>query len=449
MAALQPYSAHTRAILTLGLPLIGSHIAQMTIHMTDTLMMGWYGVDELAALTLAGSVYIVIFLFGSGFAFAVMPIVAQAVGSGDETRVRRATRMGMWASLIFFVLAAPILWASESLLLAIGQDPQISELAQDYLRIAVIGFAPALMVMVIKSYLAALERTQIVLWITVAAFFANVALNYAFVFGNWGAPEMGVRGAAIASITVQLLTFPALAIYAVVVLPEHTLFKNFWRADPEALREVFRLGWPIALTNLAEVGLFVAAAIMMGWVGTQDLAAHGIAIQWASIMFMVHLGLSNVATIRAGNAQGRNDPPNLRRGALVVTLISLVFALLVTLLFVAVPAQLISVFLDPTIPNRTEIIEIGAGLLIMAGLFQFADSAQVITLGLLRGVHDMRTPMIFAVVSYCIVGLPSSYILGFTFDLGGIGVWAGLVIGLAVAAILLAHRFWTGAGRAH
>ena len=183
------YGGHTKALLILGLPLIGSHLAQMVIQVTDTVMMGWYGVEELAGIVLASSMFFLFFIIGSGFSFAVMPMVANAASAGDDLEVRRVTRMGLWASALYVIIAMPFLWWSKALLLAVGQDPIVAGFAQDYLRIAAFGLLPSLFIMVMKSYLAALERTQIVLWVTIIAAVINAVLNYMLIFGHWGAPE--------------------------------------------------------------------------------------------------------------------------------------------------------------------------------------------------------------------------------------------------------------------
>lgn len=436
------YPQHVRAITILGLPLIGGHLAQFAIGLTDTVMLGWYGIDALAAITLASSFFFTLFIMGGGFAWAVMPMVASFNAEGDEISLRRATRMGMWLSMIFAVVAMPLLWWSSDVLQALGQDEQLSEAAQRYLRVAGWAMFPALLVTVIKSYLAALERTQIVLWISLASAVVNGLANYALIFGNWGAPELGLQGAAIASLMTQTLALIGVVFYAVLVLPEHALFQRLWRLDPEMFGKVFRLGWPISLTGLAESGLFVASALMMGWLGTVPLAAHGIALTMASATFMVHLGLSNAATIRAGNAFGRHDPEHLARGGSTAIVLSLVVSMLTTVVFVVMPEPLISAFLDPADPAKEQIISIGIVLLAMAALFQLVDGAQVVALGLLRGVQDTKTPMVIAAISYWVIGMPCSYLLGFVFDFGGVGVWSGLVIGLAFAAVMLVVRFW-------
>lgn len=435
-------TAHARAIAILGLPLIGGHLAQMAIGVTDTVMLGWYGVEALAAVTLASTYFFVLFIFGAGFAWAVMPMVATFAAEGDETSIRRATRMGLWLSLGFALLALPLMIFAAPILRLMGQEEVVVVSGAKYLAIAGWGILPALFVIVLKSYLAALERTQVVLWITVLAAVVNAMVNYALIFGNWGAPEMGVTGAAIASLATQIVSLVGVVIYVRMVLPEHDLFRRLWAVDWDMLKRVFGLGWPISITGLSETGLFAASAVMMGWLGTVPLAAHGVALQLTALAFMVHLGLSNAATVRAGNAHGRHDVDHLARGAWVVTVLSVIFSAITVAFFIAIPETLIGIFILPDDPARVEIVQIGVGILVMAGLFHLVDGIQAIALGVLRGVHDTRKPMVIAAFSYWIVGIPLSYLLGFVLKLGGVGVWAGLGIGLGVAAILLSIRFW-------
>jgi len=441
------YREHVRAVLLLGLPLIGSHVAQFAVHVVDTVMLGWYDIEALAAVVLATTFFFILFIVGSGFAWAVMPMVASASEEGDDTQVRRVTRMGMWISVAVATLAMPVMFFSGPILRLMGQEDDLSVLAQDYLRIAGWGMFPALLVMVLKSYLAALERTRVVMWATLGAAVLNGVLNYALIFGNWGAPEMGVRGAALASVVLQVATLALLSVYALRALPEHNLFVRIWRPDWEALAQVFRMGGQIGMTSLAEAGLFSASTIIMGWIGTLELAAHGIAIQIISFFFMVHVGLSNAATVRAGRAFGRGDEPGLRMGAWAVTSISLGFAIFAMIIFLAVPGLMIGMFIDPGEPLRADILAVGSSLLAVAAFFQLADASQVMALGLLRGVQDTKTPMIYAAFSYWVVGVPLSYLLGVTWGFGGVGVWFGLVIGLVIAGALMANRFWTRSSR--
>lgn len=441
------YAEHARATMALGGPLIASNLAMFAIHMIDTIMLGWYDVTALAAATVATSLFFLVFIVGGGFGQAVTPLVAAAEEEGDETQVRRVTRMGLWLSVLYGAIVTVPFFQAERLFLAMGQKPEIAALAHDYLVVAILGMIPALLVMTLKSYLAALEHTGAIFWATVIGGVLNVILNYAFIFGNLGAPELGIKGAAIASVCAHALTLATMLGYSLKVLPQFDLLRNLWKPDWEILTRVFRLGYPIGATSLAEGGLFSISSIMMGWIGTIELAAHGIALQWASLMFVMHIGLSQAATVRAGRALGRKDRLGLARGGQVVILLSLGVVLLTTAFFFLIPEFLISVFVAPDEPNKAAVIKVGVVLLAMAALFQLADAMQVIALGLLRGVQDTAVPMLMAVISYWIIGLPVGYLLAFHFDIGPVGLWLGLVTGLSIAAVLLMFRFWRGQGR--
>ncbi|MFZ7090259.1 MATE family efflux transporter [Primorskyibacter sp. 2E233] len=436
-------AGHTRAILTLGLPMVGGHLAQFAIGLTDTVMMGWYGVPELAALTLAASYFFTLFLLGAGFAWAIMPMVATFAATGDEVQIRRATRMSLWWSILFFAAVMPLFWFSGPILLLLKQPEQSALLAQTYLRIAGWGMLPALGVMCFKNYLAGLEFTRVVLWVTIAAAVVNGFANYGFVFGHWGAPEMGIAGAALASTVSNTAAFALVVLYALRLLPDHQIFVRFWRPDWEMFGRVFALGLPIGLTTLAEAALFAGSAVLMGWIGTIPLAAHGVAIQIATGTFMIQLGLSNAATIRAGNAVGRRDAAHLAVGAKVVIVMGGIAVAFSIAAFLLIPDILLGAFLDKNDPARDDIIAAGRGLLAMAALFQLVDAAQVIHLGLLRGLQDTRVPLITAAFAYWGVGMPAAWVFGIALGFGGVGIWLGLTLGLAVAAVALAWRFWT------
>ena len=438
----QTYRQHARAIWTLGMPLILSHLAQFAIHMTDTIMLGWYDVTALAASTIASTMFFITFIVGAGFAQAVTPLVAAAAEANDDVQVRRVTRMGLWLSVFYgIIVTVPFFWA-EDILIAMGQDPDVAALAHIYLVIVIWQMIPALVVMVLKSFLAALEHTAVILWATIGAAILNGFVNYALIFGNWGAPELGIRGAAIASLSVTAATVVILLVYTLRRLPQYQLFRNIWRRDAEVMARVFRIGWPIGLTSLAEGGLFSASAVMMGWIGAIALAAHGIAIQLAALTFMVHIGFSQAATVRAGRALGRKDEASLRRGGVTAIAMSAVFALITSIIFVVFAEQLVSLFIDPDEPARAALLGLGSSLIILAAVFQLVDGLQVMALGLLRGVQDTTVPMVMATFSYWVIGLPASYILAFPLGLGSVGLWLGLVVGLVLAAAMLSWRFW-------
>jgi len=440
---------HLIALIALGLPLIGSHLARMAIGVSDTVIVGRYGVDALAALVLATSTQFVLYMLGSGFAIGLMGVLPSALARGDGTEVRRATRMALWLSFMHAALIVPPLWFSDPLLVALGQKPEVAALAQSFLRIACWGVAAMLGQMVLNSYLAALGRAGVVLWVLLAGLPVNVALNIALVFGKFGLPEMGVAGSALASLIVQVVQLAVLWAYA-LWLPKARVYRlghRLWRPDWPAFRQVFRLGLPIGLTLVAEVGMFTAVNLMMGWIGTIELAAHGIALQLSGLAFMVHLGLSNAATIRVGNAAGRGSRQDIADGALAAILLSIVIATLAALVFLAFPRALVSLYLDPADPRTPEIVAVAVTLMFWAAMFQLADAMQAIALGLLRGVLDTRAPALIAGFSYWLIGLPAGYVAAFVLGFGAQGLWMGLLVGLLAAAILLMRRFWAGRTR--
>jgi MATE family multidrug resistance protein len=431
-----------RSLLSLGLPLIGSHIAQVLIGVTDTVMLGWYEIIDLAALSVSAPIFYIVFIFGSGFAWAVTPMVASALAQNDERQVRRVTRMGLWLSVFFGILVIPVFFFAEVILLAIGQEPDVARQAGIYMPFLGLGLIPALMVQVLKSYLSALELTRAILLAVIGSALLNAAANYLFIFGNFGAPELGIAGAGIASLVSHITSLAALCIYAVLKRPDHSLFRNLHRPDPEILRAVFTIGLPIGFTLLAEVGLFAASSIMMGWLGAVSLAAHGIALQIASLTFMIPLGLSQAVTVRVGRAWGRNDLAEMRAAALAGMILAGIAVVITISAFLLIPEVLIGLFIDPGDPSRPAILATGISLLAMAALFQLVDFGQVMGLGMLRGVQDTRVPMLMAIVSYWLIGLPVSYVMGFTAGWGGVGIWLGLSIGLAAACVGMQTRFW-------
>ncbi|EBA03950.1 MATE efflux family protein [Rhodobacterales bacterium HTCC2150] len=433
---------HFKSMLLVGLPLVGGNLAQFSISIVDTAMLGRYNAEALAASILAGSFYFIVFIVGGGFSFAVMPMVAAHDVRGEDAQVRRVTRMALWLSFIYAAASFPLLFFSKPIFLALGQSEILSTLSQDYLQIAAFGMFPALLGITFRNYLSGLKHTSIVLWATLAGLVLNILMNWILIFGRFGAPEMGIRGAATASVGVQLLVMLVMIAYINRHLARHELFKNLWRPDWAALITVSKLGLPIGLTYLAETGLFSATAVMMGWIGTIELAAHGIALQLAAITFMVHLGLSQGATTLVGNAYGLNDRSAQRRLGVVSIAMTTAFAAVAILVFLTIPGPLLALFLDTSQATSPAILASGIGLITVAAAFQLADGLQAAGLGLLRGIQDVRIPFIYAAISYWLIGMPTSYFLGFTLGYGGKGVWAGLVTGLTAAAILLLARYW-------
>jgi MATE family multidrug resistance protein len=372
-----------------------------------------------------------------------MPMVASAAAIDDKTSVRRSVRMGLWISIIYSIFFIPILLFSENLFLILGQEEHLAKSAQTYLRIAGWSIVPGLLIMVLKSFFSALERPNVVLLSLIIGGMVNIILNYTLIFGNFGMPELGLTGAAIATLVTTILSILIL-LYFCLFKDEYSsylIFNNIWRIDIEAFKEVFKLGLPVGITMLAESGLFSATAVMMGWLGTNALAAHGIAIQISGITFMIYLGLANAGTVRVGRAVGRVDNPGLKLASISVIILTIGAVLIVAFTFLSVPKPLLMLFLSPSHVDTPSIILIGVPLLAIAAIFQIADGLQVVVLGLLRGLKDTAIPMVITTICYWGVGIPCSYLFGFVFNWGGKGIWFGLVIGLTLASAFLSSRY--------
>lgn len=438
------WSAHMRATLALGVPLVGAQLAQMAINTTDVILVGWLGTTELASVVLATQMFFLVFIFGTGFTSAVVPMVAQALGHGDTRSVRRAVRMGLWIALAFGVLTAPLLWFSEPILLTLGQQPDVAANAQSYLRIAQWGIFPALGLMALRSFVTGLEKGGIVLYVTIAMFFINAGLAYLLIFGHFGAPEMGLHGAAIASVAANLFGFVAALLYveSQPKMRAYEIFVRFWRPDWSMVREIIVLGLPISFTILAETSLFSAASLLMGVIGKLELAAHGIALQLAAIAFMIPLGLSQVATVRVGLADGRGDLLGVKRAAIAVLVVSVLFTTIGSVLYATIPRFFGNLFLDIRKEDAATVLELAVPLIVIAGAFQLVDGLQVVGASLLRGLKDTRVPMVLALIAYWPIGFSCAWVFAFPLGFRGEGVWFGFVTGLAAAAALLCGRFW-------
>lgn len=438
------WSSHVRGTVALGVPLVGAQLAHMAINTTDVILVGWLGTTELASVVLATQAFFMVFIFGTGFTSAVVPLVAHALGQDDEVGVRRSVRMGLWIVLAYGVLTAPILWYSGSILLFLGQAQDVASLAQGYLRIAQWGIFPALGLMAIRSFVTGLEKGGIVLYVTIGMFVVNAIVAYALIFGRFGAPELGLNGAAIAAVVANSIGF-LVAVGYVQMHPRmrsFEIFVRFWRPDWAMLREILVLGLPISFTILAETSLFAAASLLMGMIGKEELAAHGIALQLASIAFMIPLGLAQVATVRVGLAYGRRDMTGVRRAGVAVLLVGLGFSICGSALFALFPRGLGGLFLDTRQAEARAVLDYAVILIVIAGVFQLADGLQAVAAGLLRGLKDTTVPMILALVAYWPIGFACAYIFAFPLGFGGPGVWFGFVMGLVAAAASLCGRFY-------
>ena len=430
-------------LFLLALPLIGSNVAQFSLNIVDTAMLGHYSSEALASAVIGGSFFFSIFIIGSGFSFAIVPLVAAYDAKGDHIKVRRVARMGLWISFIYSLLALNLFLFSETILLAIGQNSEISKIAEEYLILMGFSMFPALAVVTLRSFLTGLKFTQVIFWITFAAFPIKIILNWILIFGNLGIPELGIKGASLSTLLVQFFMLFCFIFFLYYELYSYKIFNRFWRLDFDFLKKVFLLGYPIGFTYFAETSLFTSSAIMMGWLGKVELAAHGITMQLAGLTFMFHVGLSQASTTLVGNSYGKEqDKIKLIEIAKATLLLTTFYAFIVICLFVTFPEFLLSLFLDKKIDSSNEIINLAVLLLMFAAIFHLVDGLQASGLGLLRGIQDVQIPFILALISYWVFGIGSGYILGFIFNIGSIGIWLGMVIGLTFASISLILKFY-------
>lgn len=439
----QSWRIHLRETIYLSLPLVGIQLSQAIIGITDTIMVGWLGAPELAALVLATSFYFVLLIVGIGFSAAVLPLAATARGADDDIMLRRAIRMGFWICTGYSVIAVVVLFNTENILLFAGQDPQTAASAALYMELAKWAFWPALMSMNLRAFYTVLDRANTMLLIIVLGVILNAIFNYILIFGKFGFPAMGIEGASLATFSANLLAFVAMVLVSMhdKKLKVFEIYVRLWRADWEILRRIVGLGLPISMALLAEVGLFSAASVMFGWIGTLELAAHGIVMQLATVTFMIPLGLANAATTRVGLAFGRKNPDDLKRAAYTALTLAVSFMMVAAFVFLIIPETLISLFLDDEGKDTMAVVALAIPYLLLAALFQLFDGAQAVAAGALRGMQDTRIPMVMAVFSYWVLGLGASYLLAFKFGWGGVGIWAGLAMGLAAASVLLLARF--------
>ncbi|MFL6790005.1 MAG: MATE family efflux transporter [Bradyrhizobium sp.] len=426
--------------LKLAVPLALTQLGQIAMMTTDLAFIGRLGSDAVAAASLAHTVFFVSFTFGMGLVSAVAPLAAQAFGARNPRLVRRSLRVGLWAALFMALPLMALPFRGEQILLALGQAPMAAQLAQQYLFGLVWGILPALWFLAIRGFMSAVNRPEPILWITLAAIPANALLVYLLLYGEAGLPQLGLFGAGLATSMVNLGTFLVGLWFTYRRRPfrKYHALGRIWRIDWQLMRQLVIVGAPISLSFLLEYGLFGAAGLLMGLISTTALAAHQIALQVAAVLFMVPFGIGMAATIRVGHAVGGGNAPAVNRAGFVAIGLGIVFMSIMTLLVIFGRSAIAQVFLGEATDATAQLT---ATLLLIGSTFFVADGIQTVAAGALRGMNDTRVPLLFATVSYWLIGFTCACWLGFQTELGAVGVWVGLSVGTAVYAILLVLRF--------
>jgi MATE family multidrug resistance protein len=426
--------------LKLAGPIALTQLGQIAMMTTDIAMIGRLGTEAMAAAALAHTVFFVSFTFGMGLVSAVAPLAAQAFGARRPRAIRRSLRVGMWAALFISMPMMALAFRGEQILLMLGQAPRAAHLAQQYLLGLTWSILPALWFMAIRGFMSAVNRPEPILWITLIAIPANAVLVYLLLYGTFGLPGLGLFGVGLATSIVNLATFLAGLWFATRRRPfrKYHVLGHFWRIDWQLMRRLVVIGGPISISFLLEYGLFGAAGLLMGVISTTALAAHQIALQVAAILYMVPFGIAMAATVRVGHAIGRGDASAVRRAGYVATWLGIVLAAILTLAVIVSRFGIAEIFLGESTDATAEL---SATLLLVGSTFFIADAIQTVVAGSLRGMNDTRIPLLFAILSYWLIGFACACWLGFWTPLGAIGVWIGLSVGTAVYAALLLLRF--------
>ncbi|MBU3079198.1 MATE family efflux transporter [Sphingomonas quercus] len=444
-SALRPWLGEARALVALALPLVAGNLAWSTIAATDLLLLGRLGSRAVAAGALALNIYTAFMIFGIGLTNAASPLIAAERGRRRHSvrDIRRTVRQTLWAGAMICVPSWLILWHGEALLILLGQEPALATEAGKLLRGLQWALLPYFAFLTLRNFVTALERPLSAVIVIALTIPVNLAAGWILIFGKLGMPALGLFGAGLAS-TLSSLFMLAAMILAVLTdrnFRRYHLFGRLWVPDWPRFRAVWRIGLPIAVIQGLEVTVFNAAVFLMGLIDAASLAAHAVAIQIASLSFMVPMGIGQAGTVRVGLAYGRGDHAALGRAGWSALALGALYALVAAAIILAVPQLLVSVFLDVAAPANAEVVRLACIFLAVAAVFQLSDCIQAIGAGILRGIQDTRVPMIFAGIGYWVIGIGVGTALAFPLGMKGTGVWIGLATGLTVVAVLLLARW--------
>lgn len=422
-------------MVRLALPIVVVQLGQMLMGVADTVMVGHVSAEAIAAVALGNLYFFGAAIFGMGALMALDPVVAQAVGAGDHVAVARGVQRGIVLALGLSVVAAVLLLPARPVLGFLRQPDSVVDVAAAYARIAIAGIVPFYMFGALRQSLQAMKRIAPIVRTMVAANLANVGLNYVLIFGKLGFPALGAVGAAWATAVSRWLLLGLLLATAWRTLRPQLLPLRREALAWEPLRRMAALGAPIGVQYELEYGVFAVVGLMMGWMGTLELAGHQVALNLASLAFMVPLGVSAAAAVLVGHAVGRGDAAEARRAAAAGLACGVGFMTASALVMLVLPRFLAGIY-----TTDAAVAALAASLIPIAGVFQVFDGVQVVSIGILRGAGDTRGPMVVNMLGFWLVGLPVSAALGFSVRMGPRGLWWGLTVGLVLVAVVLLWR---------
>ncbi|HEY4154205.1 MAG TPA: MATE family efflux transporter [Puia sp.] len=438
-------NTETYKTIHLAVPVIIGELAQMSLHLIDTAMVGAISYKHLAAASLVMNAVNIPFVIGMGMTISVSQMVSMANGRRDAQRVSHYLFNGFILCSVFAVLISLGLISCRRILFHLGQDPEVAELAYPFMLLVGISIIPMLLFMTLKQFTDGLEYTRTAMILSLGALPINAFLNWLFIYGHWGFPRLELAGAGWATLITRTVIFVVLGL----IVLKHGTFRKYmiissrqWKLNRKTFRELLHIGIPSSLQLGVEVSAFAVSGIIIGTISAVAQAAHQIALSCASFTFMVSMGLSQAGSIRVSNAYGRSDWTRIRVIGKTTLVTALIYGSCCALCFILLRRQLPALFnQDP------DVVQLAGFLLLFAAVFQISDSTQAIGAGLLRGIKDVKIPTGFVSIAYWAIGLPLGYILAFHFRMGAPGIWLGFIAGLTMASFLLVIRFIRMAGK--
>jgi MATE family multidrug resistance protein len=433
-----------REFLQLAVPLASAQVAQSATGFADTVMMGALGQETLAAGGLASLTFVMLMNTGGGVVMGVSPIVAEAYGAGRKTRIEQVTSQGLWLSLLLAIPMMFLIGHLDSFMSQLGQAQTTVVLANTYLDIILWGLIPALGFAMLRGVVSGLSQARPVMIIVIVGTLFNIVGNYVLGFGKFGFPRMELAGLALASVLSLWGMFLALVVYTFKhqQLKTYRFFQDLHRLKPGILRELVWIGVPIGVSVALESGLFTVVTYLMGVLGVDVLAAHQIVLQTIIVIFMVPLGMSFATTARVAQWLGQQNLEAARRSGYISIAVAAVFMALTAIALLTHPQQVIGLYLDIRNPENANVVKLAMPMLTISALAQLLDGVQKTAMGALYGLQDTRVPMLLSLPTFWGVGLTTGYFLGFHVGLGGVGLWIGQSIGVAIAAGVFVWRFY-------
>ncbi|MCG2420421.1 MATE family efflux transporter [Aequorivita sp. F47161] len=445
--ALSDYTKEFKYNTKLATPVILGMLGHQVVALVDNIMVGQLGSAELAAVSLGNSFMFVAMSLGVGFSTAITPLVAEADGEGNREKGKSSFKHGLFLCIVLgLALFATVMFA-KPLMYVMSQPPEVVDLAMPYLTLVAASLVPLIIFQGFKQFSDGMSMTRFPMYATIVANLVNVLLNYMFIFGKFGAPELGVVGAAIGTLVSRVV----MVAYLWYLLSRREKSRFFvteikiFTLSKAMLKKLLSLGFPSAMQMFFEVGIFTSAVWLSGILGKNAQAANQIALNLASMTFMVAMGFSVAAMIRVGNQKGLKNFKELRRVAISIFLLTALLSLVFVAGFIIFNESLPKIFLDydnlALFADNNEVVILASQLLLIAAIFQFTDALQVVALGALRGMQDVKIPTVLTFIAYWIIGFPVSYYLSMHTSLESMGIWIGLFAGLTASGIMLFIRF--------